>query len=201
MRAIKNLGVRNGLDESTNTVQRMSLAIDGPYSMVIIQIISDDMHQSKGTNGHYDVAVYNQEACLLDLQISLLSHEVPDVRIEAEIQLFILKQKIGCMTNNIAQLSSRTAFVCRTNGSKRRQIIMSKDKPESETGMAMAASPPIVLEAYLIPCLGTIHDLWKGLKLISMGLSPLKIGLQQRGDWIVLSTKRGMLFRRKSQRW
>ena len=107
-------------------------------------------------------------------QISLLCHEVADPWIEAESQLFILKEKIVHMTNNITRLSNRPACVCTMNGSKRRQIIIDPDTCKSEEDTAIEAPHPLELEACLISCPWTIHDCWKEFKFGFHGFKPTK---------------------------
>ena len=70
---------------------------------------------------------------MLFLQISLLYLEVAYARMEAERQLFILNQKIGHRSNNIMQLTNRPAFMCRTNGFKKRQTLRIKANLNQKT--------------------------------------------------------------------
>ena len=56
-RAFNDLGMRNGLEEHTDPIKRMPLAIPGNDSEVIMGIIGDDMQVSEGVNSHHDKGV------------------------------------------------------------------------------------------------------------------------------------------------
>jgi hypothetical protein len=53
-RASNDLGMRYGIEEHTHPIKRMSLAITGSDSDVIMGIIGDDMQGSEGVNSHQD---------------------------------------------------------------------------------------------------------------------------------------------------
>ena len=74
MQAFNDLGERNALEEGCNQVKRVPVVVSGHDSEVMMDILEDD--EGNVGNVNRNLAIRNQEVCLLSSQILHLRHEL-----------------------------------------------------------------------------------------------------------------------------